>query len=218
MVCREGRIERQAAAPKHRSAALLSIMLMLSASVAAGADRAEAETAAQQESLHGILTTFPANAVTAQRMTCMLGEEPGRVVAGRRAGKDFIPDAADTCVAVLVRTARDGRLPDLYRSLVTELGGAVEVYETLPAAIGDTALGGKEKVAIGNGKDADVPPSLAFDAGFTVSYLKGDARAGKVDPIQLKRITESCLAGRADAGTCFSVGYAQGGRALDAGR
>jgi hypothetical protein len=74
-------------------------------------------------------------------------------------------------------------------------------------------------VALGNGRQIpDVPPPLAFDAGFTVAYLRGDTRAGNADPAQLKLVTEACLAVGKDAGTCFSAGYAQGGRAVGASR
>jgi hypothetical protein len=148
----------------------------------------------------------------------MMGEEPGRVIEGRRAGKDFIPDAADTCVAVLVRTAQDHGLPELYRTLLTQLGGNVALADKLPLAIGGAVLNGDGKVALGNGKTTDVPPSLAFDAGFSAAYLSGDAREANVDHDKLKAVTESCLAVQKDAGTCFSAGYAQAGRALQAGK
>jgi len=194
------------------------LSLLAAAAPSAASEPSPAQLAARQASLQSILTTVSSKAVTTQRMTCMLGEEPGRVSKGRLAGEDFIPDAADTCVAVLVRTARDGRLPDLYRTLLAELGGSTGMYQTLPLAIGNAVLDGSGKVAIGNGKVTDVPPPLAFDAGFTVAYLKGDAREQNMDPAKLKLVTEACLDVREDAGTCFSVGYAQAGRALSADR
>ena len=177
-----------------------------------------AEIAARQASVNRLLTATPASAIAAQRLTCMFGEEPDRVTEARRAGQYFIPDAADLCVAVLVRTARDGRLLDLYRTLLTELKGDLGAVEKLPAAIGNAVLEGDGKVALGNGKDTIVAPSLAFDAGFTVAYLRGDRRSENTDPAKLKLLTESCLAVQKDAGTCFSAGYVQGAQASGTGR
>lgn len=169
--------------------------------------------AAADMSVNGILTTALSSAVAAERLTCMFGEEPDRVTAGRKAGKQM-PDAADTCVAVLIRTAREGRLVDLYRTVLTQLGGRADGYEKLPAAIAAAVMDGDGKVSLGNGKAADVPPPLAFDAGFTFAYQRGDRRAGNTDPVQLKALTEACLAVKKDAATCFSAGYANAGRVL----
>jgi hypothetical protein len=199
--------------PAASIAALFALML------STGADQGLAATpdeTARQASVNGILTTYPTRAITAQRLTCMLGEEPDRVTQGRRAGKNFIPDAADTCVAVLVRTAHDGHLSDLYRTLLTQLGGSVELAEKLPLAIGNAVMDGDGKVALGNGKDTIVPPPLAFDAGFTVAYLKSDDRVDNLDAAKLKLVAESCLAVNKDAGTCFSAGYVYGQQAVRA--
>jgi hypothetical protein len=163
---------------------------------------------------HGLAAT--SGDMAAQRLTCMLGEQPDRVAKERRVGKNSIPDAADTCVAALVRAAHDGHLSDLYRTLLTQLGGNVELAEKLPLAIGNAVMDGNSRVTISNGKAIDVPPSLAFDAGFTVAYLKGDARADDVDPAKLKLLAESCLAVNKDAGTCFSAGYTYGQQAVRA--
>jgi hypothetical protein len=199
-------------------AALVVAASLLASAPVCAAELTPADIAAQrQASLNGILTTFPADAVAAQRVTCMMGEEPRCVIDGRQAGKAFMPDAVDTCVAVLVRTAHDGHLPDLYRTLLTELGGDAGAYESLPAAIGDAVMNGNGKVAIGNGKDTEVPPTLAFDAGFTLAYLRADTRAANLASTdRLRQVAEACLAVREPAGTCFSYGYMQGGLAVEA--
>jgi len=127
--------------------------------VAAEATHSLIQIAAQgQASLDGIAATLSAREVSAQRLTCMFGEEPDRVTERRRTGKNSIPDAADTCVAVLVRTARDGHLLDLYRTLLTKLGGNVDTYDKLPLAIGNAVMNGDGKVALGNGKNTIVAP------------------------------------------------------------
>jgi hypothetical protein len=198
-----------------------SIAALFTLILSAGADQGLAATpdeisAARRASVKRILTATPASAIADQRLTCMLGEEPGSVTEARRAGQYFIPDAADLCVAVLVRTAHDGHLPDLYRKLLTELGGNVELAEKLPLAIGNALLDGDGKVDLGNGKNTIVPPPLAFDAGFTVAYLKGDDRVENMDAPKLKLVAESCLAVNKDSLTCFSAGYTYGQQAVRA--
>jgi hypothetical protein len=146
----------------------------------------------------------------------MFGEEPDRVAKARRAGQASLPDAADTCIAALVRTAHDGHLPDLYRTLLTQLGGDVGLAGKLPLAIGESALNGDGNITIGNRKNTLIPPPLAFDAGFTVAYLKGDTRPEDLETAKLKAVAEACLAVDKDAGTCFSAGYYYGAYAFRA--
>ena len=157
-------------------------------------------------------STAAAEGAAAQRLTCMLGEEPDQIAKGRGAGQSS--DAAEACIAALVRTAQDGRLPDLYRTLLAQLGGDLNLTEKLPVAIGEATLKGDGKLAIGGGKTIDVPPSLAFDAGFTAAYLKDDDRGGDLVGPQLRRVANLCLAVKKDAGTCFSAGYVYGQQAV----
>ena len=167
----------------------------------------------RQEILNDMLTEAYQPALIANlRRSCALGGEPANVAQRRAGGAYFTPDAADACVTALVRTARDRRLPDLYRGLSGELGGRVDVSETLPHAIGAGILNGTTKVAIGNRKAAEVTPALAFDAGFTVAYLDGVASAEPVNVQQLRAVAEDCLGQRRDAATCFSVGHMYGAR------
>jgi hypothetical protein len=148
------------------------------------------------------------------RESCARGGEPARVAESRSQGAHFTPDAADGCVTALARTARDGRLPELYRKFLTEMGGSVGGSERWPRAIGAAVLNGNGKVAIGNSKAAEVTPALAFDAGFTVAYQEGSAsKVVTTDTQQLKVIAEACLGQHQDAGTCFSAGYVYGARA-----
>jgi hypothetical protein len=196
-------------------AAAFAFMAFVSADPGFAASPAEIATQ-RQASLNGILTTFPDRAIVAQRLTCMLGEEPDKVTKGRQAGKTFLPDAADTCVAVLVRTAHDGHLPDLYRTLIAQLGGDIGLAGKLPLAIGESAVNGDGNITIGSWKHTVIPPPLAFDAGFTVAYLKGDTRPEELEAAKLKAVAEACLAVDKDAGTCFSAGYYYGAYAFRA--
>lgn len=171
----------------------------------------------RQEILDAMLTDeYDPLQIAGMRRICAGGREPAKVEEDRRDGAYFTPDAADSCVVALARTARDRQLSGLYRVLVSELGGNSGGYEQLPRAIGATVMNGISKVAIGNGKVAVVTPALAFDAGFTVAYLEGGANKATANTQQLRAATEACLGQRLDAGTCFSVGYVQGTRAFSA--
>src|ERR1700722_19571855 len=141
--------------------------VLVAASLLSARSVPAAAAGAAEASLNSIMTTAPSTAVAEQRLACMFGEETDRVTAGRKAGQQ-VPDAADTCVAALARTARDGRLADLYRTVLTQLGGRADGYEKLPVAIATAVMDGDGKISLGNGKATDVPPPLAFDAGFTV--------------------------------------------------
>lgn len=169
----------------------------------------------RQVILTGLLTADPQDAATQQRWVCINGNEPSRVKEARAMGFDFTPDASDSCVAALTRSAKDRILSEPYKKLLAKTGGNVELSETLPKAIGAAVLDGKGKVSIGNGKAIIATAPIAFDAGFTVAYISAAPnKAG--DPQKLKSIAESCLAGGRDAGTCFSIGYVYGAQAFNA--
>jgi len=199
-------------------AMLLALVASVLARLAMAADPpGPAEVAAQRrESLDGMLTRDAAYTIADIRWVCAMGREPVSVAEDRQEGAYFTPDAADSCVAALVRTAHDGHLPELYSKLVVKLGGNADGYEQLPRAIGAAVLGGNGRVAIGNGKAAVVTPALAFDAGFAAAYA-GNAANKVADVHQLRTLAESCLGQQQDAGACFSAGYAYGARALHMG-
>jgi hypothetical protein len=206
---------------------LAKIAVLVAFAALAGADkglaaetgRSPAQIAAhRQQMLDDMLTQeFQPALIANLRESCALGGEPARVAESRAGGAYFTPDAADGCVTALVRTARDGHLPELYHQLLIKLGGSVEGYERWPRVIGAAVLNGNIKVAIGNNKAAEVKPSMAFDAGFTVAYQDGTAsKSGSADARQLKTLAEACLAQHQDAGTCFSAGYMYGSQAFRA--
>jgi hypothetical protein len=196
-----------------RIAALGASAMLAGADGAAASEHSPAEVAAhRQQILHDYLTDeFQPALIANLRESCAAGGEPTRVADSRAQGAYFTPDAADGCVAALVRTAHDGHLPELYRQLLMKIGGNVQDAEKWPRAVGAAVLGDSHKVPAGNHKSADVTPALAFDAGFTVGYQDDAAdKAANADPAQLKPIAEACLAQRHDAGTCFSAGYLYG--------
>lgn len=175
------------------------------------------ETAAHRQAiLNDMLVKDPAYVIAAQRWLCAMGKKPAQVTEARAQGAYFFPDAVDSCVAALTRTARDQELTALYGRLLQELGGGQGEAARLPDTIGDTVMSGAAKVQIGNGKSMVVTPAIAFDAGFAVAFRQGAASAGSVNVQQLKAVTEDCLGQKRDAATCFSVGHAHGARAFGA--
>jgi hypothetical protein len=151
------------------------------------------------------------------RWVCAMGDEPAGVIDFRHSGIPS-PDASDSCVNALIRTAHDHKLPDFYKELLTELKFPVEGYEKLPHLIGGVVLSGGKEVSLGGGNGLHVTSPIAFDAGFATAYLEGASRREGVDAQQLKKVTESCLAKGEDPKTCFSVGYVFGAEALSAAR
>ena len=84
-------------------------------------------------------------------------------------------EASGMCVSILKTKAKDGRLDELYRDLLSRLGGDVAGATRWPRAIGAAVLADNSTVAIGNNKAIRVKPALAFDAGLTVAYQDGKA-------------------------------------------
>ncbi len=201
-----------------RLALLLTLGLLAGAKLTlAASPPSPAKIAADRQAiLDNMLTDDYQPALIANaRRNCALGLEPADVAEDRSEGAYFTPDAADSCVTALARTARDGRLAELYREFLTEMGGSVGGSERWPRAIGAAVLNGNGKVALGNNKAAEVTPALAFDAGFTVAYQEGGAsKVVTTDTQQLKIVAEACLGQRQDAGTCFSAGYVYGARVV----
>lgn len=143
-----------------------------------------------------------------------MGRVPTEVTQARTQGAYFFPDAADSCVMALVRTARDQQLSALYSRLLAELGVGQGEAARLPEAIGAAVMHGTTQVPIGNGKSMEVTSALAFDAGFSVAYRQGAGVSGSVNIQQMKVVAEDCLGQRRDATTCFSVGHVHGARAF----
>jgi hypothetical protein len=204
---------------RHPRLAILALALAMAAmqTHAQAAPLSPAEVAARRADMVKAMLTdaYTPELIQGMRRVCAVGGQPRSVAHDRGEGTYFTPDASDTCVAVLARTAHDGRLDGLYSAFLTEAHGDPAMAATLPDAIGAAVLSGATKVSIGNGEAAGVSPALAFDAGFTVAFRKGSTQnPANPSSAKLKAITEDCLAERGDDGTCFSVGYAYGAEAV----
>jgi hypothetical protein len=199
---------------RHNGLAVLALVALITTGAAAETHSSEEIAAQRQEILDSFLAPDGADVAARERQLCFLGKQPQRVRDDRARGAYFSPDAADACVVVLTRLGRDQQLLEQYRKFVLAIGGDVATVASLPQTIGAAVMNGQHTVALGNGKGANVRPSTAFDAGFTVAYQeRGTAPAGASDQTKLKAVTETCLDDQQDAGTCFSVGYLQGARA-----
>ena len=172
---------------------------------------------AKSRALLNELQEFFQEDIAQKRTDCASGLAPEWIAAKRAANGPKIPfpDATNMCVNILMGTAQDRRLGDLYASLMTTWLGKADGGETLPRTIGAAVLRGETKVSIGAGKAAVVTPALAFDAGFTVAYgERKPPQGGKPNPQQLKTLAEACLAQQRDVGSCFSAGYMYGAQAI----
>jgi len=155
--------------------------------------------------------------VARMRRNCAAGQGPASVARTRSLGDAELPDAADLCSVVLQRTGQDRGLIAFYRELQRELGGADAGHEQLPAAIAATLLkAGGTQVPVGNGRAAAITAALAYDAGFTVAYTKGELpTAAMPGYTALKPIAERCLGQTEPSlGLCYSTGYVFGARAV----
>lgn len=201
-----------------RAARLVVIGLVLG--VATGARAISPETKARldkgaQENVEELQRLLDED-TTNHRTACAMGQAPEEIAEKRAKFTTLhFPDASGMCVSILTARGKNGRLNELYRELLTRLGGDVASATQWPRAIGAAALGNIGTVAIGNGKAIGVKPALAFDAGFTVAYQEGSAsQAQEAEAGQLQALAEACLGQRQEAGTCFSAGYLYGAAAF----
>jgi hypothetical protein len=66
--------------------------------------------AERQALLDALLGQFEMDVITRDRRLCAGGQQPEVIARKRSLGATSLPDAADYCVTVLIRLARDGRL------------------------------------------------------------------------------------------------------------
>lgn len=196
------------------SVAMLVLAALIATGAAAQTHSPEEIAAHRREILDSFFAPDGADSAMRERRLCFLGKQPEKVAKDRAEGAYFMPDPADTCVAVLTRAGLDRQLISPYSELVESIGGDMAIVGTLPQAMGAATMAGQSTVPIGNGKGARVDAAIAFDAGFTVAFQeKAATPAGGVNDAQLKAVTAACLGTRQDGSTCYSVGYLQGARA-----
>jgi len=197
---------------------LLLADAVISRAHAAEADKGSSAPPGPEAGLQAILNYDAAAVVLSDRRTCVAGRQPEAIRKERGQGWSSLLDAAETCVAVATRMARDGVLLQPYQELLTNLGNSSGGYDALPMAIAAAVLKTKsDRIPIGNGKAATITPAWAFDAGLTVAYQQKPKPPARLPELAtVKPTAERCLAQReTDLGLCYSTGYLYGLRAVN---
>lgn len=195
-----------------RVAMLAFLVLLAAASVSPRAATDELtpnDLSTRRTYLAGLTSMSPQDAA-ALRLGCARGVAPEGARDARRRGKRWMPDAIDSCVTLLARLGRDGALAGVYKDLLAREVGDDAGAAELPAQIGGAVLTYKaDRVALARGVSAIVTPALAFDAGFTAGYFKGEGlRPGLPAETEIRPIGERCLDQReTDLAQCYSAGY-----------
>jgi len=197
---------------------LLLADAIISRAQAAAEDTGSGAPPDPEAGVRAILNYDAAAVVVSDRRTCVAGRQPEAIRKERGKGGSSLPDAAETCVAVATRMARDGVLLQPYQELLSNLGNGNASYDTLPTAIAAAVLKTKsDRIPIGNGKAAVITPAWAFDAGLTVAHQQKPKPPARLpDVAAIKPTAERCLAQQeTDLGLCYSTGYLYGLRAVN---
>lgn len=175
------------------------------------------DIAKQREQILTSIETEPAVAASDQRWNCATGAEPQRVREARVAGRDFVPDASESCPAVVRRELRDGRVMELYERIAQLGGGKMSADEVL-AAVQKAALNNDPQVPIGGGKAIPTSNALALDAGYMTGLMNkavtmqnlGLPPDSAANATKIKDTAEACLDGKnakpPTASACFTAG------------
>lgn len=196
----------------------ITLATLLTVCPASAFERSADEIREQRQAIIDKLLTVAAPAdVAIDRNNCMAGKMPEIVDRLRNSDGGISPNAADLCVAALMRSGTDSVIIEPYDRIVKESGGNPAAAADLPGTIGGAVTSrASDQATIGNGRAIRIDPAIAFDAGFSAAYLKGETSSpGMPDLKTLKTISESCLDQSADQlGLCYAAGYAHAVRAL----
>jgi hypothetical protein len=150
-----------------------------------------------------------ASDVAESRLACAQGLGQQAVNRAREMG--FQMGLADVCVKALSWTANNGKLLDLYASDSGQ-GNARQLVNRIAdnarSSVTPFRATGSAQEMLNNGQ---LIPSVAFDAGFTRSFLEKTAPpSGSIDMAALKGRTEGCLTENQSLAICAEVGRIQG--------
>ena len=195
----------------------LAVVALLGTGSALAFERSPEEIRQQrQAALDRILLESPRSDVAIDRRNCMNGRMPLIIADSRKRDGGISPNAADICAAALTRTGKENTLVQAYDDVIARNSGDPVRAASLPDAIGGAIIKERsDNVPLGNSRAIRIKPALAFDAGFSAAYLKGETKsAGMPDLATLKAISERCL-GQAEPnlGLCYASGYAHAVRA-----
>ena len=197
---------------------VLAVSAIAAGGCASAFERSAEEIQEQRQAIiDGILTTDSAADVAIDRNNCMAGAMPKIIRRVRLHDGGISANAADQCVAALMRIGKENALLVPYEKMVADGGGDRAAIANLPGLIGGAVVDqAADKVSIGNGRAIVLDAAIIFDAGFSAAYLKGETSSpGMPDLATLKSITEGCLDRKEDRlGLCYAAGYAHAVRAL----
>lgn len=166
------------------------------------------------------------------RRQCM-HDDMTKTISEMRQTTPVTPDAADYCIATLMRTMRDGHLLVPYQEMVfadasknlSPSQTAALLLDTaqlekqgqdpakaLPQQIADAIREGKSSVRLPHGTEITITSGMAFDVGFLGGYSnKGENRPGHFKtPDFAKAAATRCQTQSGDNKTCFVAGYIHG--------
>jgi hypothetical protein len=147
--------------------------------------------------------------VAQSRLACAQGQ--GQQAVNRARTMGFQMGLADACVKALNWTANNSKLLDLYATDSGQGNPQQLVNRITDIARASTTpfrASGSSQQMLNNGQ---VIPSVAFDAGFTRSFLEKTAPpSGSIDMAALKSRTEGCLSENQSLAVCAEVGRIQG--------
>lgn len=183
-------------------AALVALVGSLSPALRAQAALAPDVEAGRKRNLAFIQVTELAGSIATDRDNCAKGMEVGIVNRARQRGDQYMPNASETCPAVIKRQIHDGTALDLYGAELAKQGGTATPRQLLKSISDAVTKGTGDDVPIGGNKSITLNPPGAFDAGYTMGSLDSgvtmqslglsDSRANAQ---KLRSIAEGCLDG-----------------------
>jgi len=156
------------------------------------------------------MTTFGQSSASFAEARVACAEGLGQQAVERARAGGLNRGLADLCVTALSSTAADGKLLELY-SHGDEGDPRILVKRLVEIAQQSTSPFHAEGTPADMLKKGKLIPSLAFDAGFTQSFLETQkAPAVPMSPAELKRNTEGCFNQTQSLATCVAAGQIQG--------
>jgi hypothetical protein len=150
-----------------------------------------------------------ASSVGESRLACAQGLGQQAVARVRVMGVQM--GLADVCVAALKLTATSGKLLDIYGSETGPGSARLVLNRLVDSAQLSTGPFRSSGSPLEMWEKGELTPSLAFDAGFTQSFVdKAKAPPASANLAELKRQTEGCLSLTLSLAACVSAGRVHG--------
>jgi len=143
------------------------------------------------------------------RLSCAQGF--AQRVVDRVRGMGVQRGSAEVCVKALSWIAKNGNLLDIYMRGTGQGGARVLITRFTDSAKLSTGPFRPDSSQLQMWNRGELTPSLAFDAGFTRSYLENSTRSStSMNSVEIERRTEGCLNQTQSLAVCADVGRIQG--------